>query len=222
MIEIKKLSKSFDSNWNKVNIFKNLELDIKTGDFISIVWTSWSWKTTFLNMLSWIDNDYKWEIFIDSINFTSLDDSKKTEFRWKNISYIFQNFRLVDNLTVWENVDLIVELNNLERNYKTDDILKIVWLYDKKETYVFNLSWWESQRVAIARAFVWKTSLLLADEPTWSLDISNKKIIMDLIVKLHDDIKNTIIMITHDDEIAKMASKVYNITNNNLLRIKNV
>lgn len=220
MIEIKKLSKSFDSNWSKVNIFKNLEINIKTGDFISIVWTSWSWKTTFLNMLSWIDNDYKWEIFIDSINFTSLDDSKKTEFRWKNISYIFQNFRLVDNLTVWENVDLIVELNNLERNYKTDDILKIVGLYDKKDTYVFNLSWWESQRVAIARAFVWKTSLLLADEPTWSLDINNKKIIIDLIVKLHNDIKNTIIMITHDDEVAKMASKVYKISEKNLVLVK--
>ncbi len=220
MIEIKKISKSFDSNWSKVNIFKNLELDIKTGDFISIVWTSWSWKTTFLNMLSWIDNDYKWEIFIDSINFTSLDDSKKTEFRWKNISYIFQNFRLVDNLTVWENVDLILELNNLERNYKTDDILKIVWLYEKRDTYVFNLSWWESQRVAIARAFVWKTSLLLADEPTWSLDISNKKIIIDLIVKLHNDIKNTIIMITHDDEVAKMASKVYKISEQKLILVK--
>lgn len=220
MIQIKKLSKSFDSNWNKVNIFKNLELDIKTWDFISIVWTSWSWKTTFLNMLSWIDNDYKWEIFIDSINFTKLKESEKTGFRWKNISYIFQNFRLVDNLTVWENVDLIVDLNNLERNYKTDDILKIVWLYDKKDTYVFNLSWWESQRVAIARAFVWKTSLLLADEPTWSLDISNKKIIMDLIVKLHDDIKNTIIMITHDDEIAKMASKVYKISEKILIETK--
>ncbi|NDK08842.1 ATP-binding cassette domain-containing protein [Candidatus Gracilibacteria bacterium] len=220
MIQIKKLSKSFDSNGNKVNIFKNLELDIKTGDFISIVGTSGSGKTTFLNMLSGIDNDYKGEIFIDSINFTKLKESEKTGFRGKNISYIFQNFRLVDNLTVGENVDLIVDLNNLERNYKTDDILKIVGLYDKKDTYVFNLSGGESQRVAIARAFVGKTSLLLADEPTGSLDISNKKIIMDLIVKLHDDIKNTIIMITHDDEIAKMASKVYKISEKILIETK--
>jgi len=220
MIQIKEITKNFTSNWSKIDIFKKLELEIETWDFISIIWTSWSWKTTFLNMLSWIDNDYKWKIIMDWINFSNLNDAEKTKFRWKHISYIFQNFRLVDNLTVKENVDLIVELNNLERNYKTDDILKIVWLYDKKDTYVFNLSWWESQRVAIARAFVWKTKLLLADEPTWSLDVLNKKIIMELIIKLHDDIKNTIIMITHDDEIAKLASKVYKITKLNLELIK--
>lgn len=220
MIEIKKISKSFDSNWNNVSIFKDLDLEIETWDFISLIWPSWSGKTTFLNMLSWIDNDYKWDIIIDWINITRIKESLKTEFRWKNISYIFQNFRLVDNLTVWENVDLIVELNNLERNYKTDDILKIVGLYDKRDTYVFNLSWWESQRVAIARAFIWKTKLLLADEPTWALDVINKKIIMELIIKLHNDIKNTIIMITHDDEIANLASKVYKITKQTLQETK--
>lgn len=220
MIQIKKLTKFFHSNWTKINIFKNLDLDIETWDFISLIWPSWSWKTTFLNMLSGIDNDYKWEIIIDETNLSAIKESDKTEFRWKNISYIFQNFRLVDNLTVEENIDLIVELNKLERNYKTDEILKIVGLYDKKDTYVFNLSWWESQRVAIARAFVWKTKLLLADEPTWALDVLNKKIIMELIIKLHNDIKNTIIMITHDDEIAKLASKVYKITKQNLVLSK--
>lgn len=220
MIQIKKLTKFFHSNWTKIDIFKNLDLTIETWDFISLIWPSWSGKTTFLNMLSWIDNDYKWEIIIDGTNISKIRESDKTEFRWKNISYIFQNFRLVDNLTVWENIDLIVELNKLERNYKTDEILKIVGLYDKKDTYVFNLSWWESQRVAIARAFVWKTKLLLADEPTWALDVLNKKIIMELIIKLHNDIKNTIIMITHDDDIAKLASKVYKITKQNLVLSK--
>lgn len=220
MIQIKKIFKSFSSNWSKVDIFKKLELEIDTWDFISIIWPSWSWKTTLLNMLSWIDNDYLWDIIIDQINISKIKESEKTEFRWKNISYIFQNFRLVDNLTVKENIDLIVELNKLDRNFKTDEILKIVWLYDKKDTYVFNLSWWESQRVAIARAFVWKTKLLLADEPTWALDIVNKKIIMDLILKLHSEIKNTIIMITHDDDIAKLASKAFKIINYDLVPIK--
>ena len=86
-------------------------------------------------------------------------------------------------------------------------------MYEKKDNYVFNLSWWESQRVAIARAFVGKTELLLADEPTWSLDQNNKKIIMDLIVELHQKTQNTIIMITHDFEVAKMASKTYSFSN---------
>ena len=220
MLKIKKLWKHFLANEEKIQIFKDLNFKIEKGQFISIIWPSWSGKSTFLNMISWIDRDYYWELVLDWKNIKTLKDDEVTEFRWKNISYIFQNFKLIENLTVEENIDLIVELNNLERNFNTDDILKIVWLENKTNTYVFNLSWWESQRVAIARAFVWKTKILLADEPTWSLDQKNKKIIIDLILKLHEKTKNTIIMITHDDEIAKMADKIYKIENFDLLEIK--
>lgn len=217
MIQIKNLQKSYLSNNSKIEIFKNLSLDINSGDFISLIWPSWSWKSTLLNIISWIDRSFQWEIFLENIKINDLSDEDFTKFRWENISYIFQNFKLIDNLTVSENIDLIVELNNLKRNFSTDEILKIVWLADKKDNYVFNLSGWECQRVAIARAFVWQTKILLADEPTGALDIVNKKIIMDLILKLHNQIKNTIIMITHDDEVAKLADKVYKISNQNLI-----
>ena len=213
MIQINNLNKSFWEFPNQVDILKDVNLKIETWDFISIIWPSWSWKSTLLNMISWLDRDYRGEIIIWDQNIVSLNDDELTFFRWKNISYIFQNFKLIENLTVWENIDLIVELNSLERNFQTDEILKLVWLYEKKDNYVFNLSWWESQRVAIARAFVGKTELLLADEPTWSLDQNNKKIIMDLIVELHQKTQNTIIMITHDFEVAKMASKTYSFSN---------
>ena len=217
MIQIKNLQKSYLSNNSKIEIFKNLSLDINSGDFISLIWPSWSWKSTLLNIISWIDRSFQWEIFLENIKINDLSDEEFTKFRWENISYIFQNFKLIDNLTVAENIDLIVELNNLKRNFSTDEILKIVWLADKKDNYVFNLSGWECQRVAIARAFVGQTKILLADEPTGALDIVNKKIIMDLILKLHNQIKNTIIMITHDDEVAKLADKVYKISNQNLI-----
>lgn len=219
MIELKKLNKFFlTSNW-KVEIFKNLDFSINSWEFISLIWPSWSWKSTFLNMLSWIDRDFEWNIFIDEKDISKLSDNEITSFRWKNISYIFQNFKLIENLTVKENIDLIVELNSLERNFETDEILKIVWLESKKDSYVFNLSWWESQRVAIARAFVWKTNILLADEPTWALDVKNKKIIMDLILELHKKIKNTIILITHDDEVAKLTQKTYKLANESLILV---
>lgn len=219
MIELKKLNKFFlTSNW-KVEIFKNLDFSINSWEFISLIWPSWSWKSTFLNMLSWIDRDFEWNIFIDGKDISKLSDNEITSFRWKNISYIFQNFKLIENLTVRENIDLIVELNSLERNFETDEILKIVWLESKKDSYVFNLSWWESQRVAIARAFVWKTNILLADEPTWALDVKNKKIIMDLILELHKKIKNTIILITHDDEVAKLTQKTYKLSNESLILV---
>lgn len=218
MIKISKLNKYFIDNNSKVEIFTNLNLEINSWEFIAILWPSWSWKSTFLNMISWIDRDFEWEIFIDNTSLKSKNDDEITSFRWKNISYIFQNFKLIYNLTVRENIDLIVELNGLERNFSTLEIVKLVGLEQKIDSYVFNLSWWESQRVAIARAFVWKTKLLLADEPTWALDWKNKKIISDLILKLHQKTKNTILMITHDDEIAWIANSIYQLKNNNLIK----
>lgn len=219
MIDINNLNKFFSDNNYKVDIFANLNLKINSWEFIAILWPSWSWKSTFLNILSWIDRDFDWDVKIDSISLKKFSDDQITSFRWKNISYIFQNFKLIDNLTVRENIDLIIELNSLDRNFLTDEIIKLVWLEHKKDSYVFNLSWWESQRVAIARAFVWKTKLLLADEPTGALDSKNKQIISNLILELHKKTKNTILMITHDNEIASIADSVYQLKNNNLIKV---
>lgn len=218
MIKIKNLSKLFWVDSEKVEIFRDLNLEIEEGSFISIVWPSWSWKSTFLNMMSWIDTDFIWNLELFSFDYKTKNENEITSFRWKNISYIFQNFKLIDNLTVRENIDLVIELNDLERNFSTIEILKLVWLETKADNYVFNLSWWESQRVAIARAFVWKTKLLLADEPTGSLDTKNKKIIMDLISSLHKKTNNTIVMITHDDEVAKISDIVYKMNDFNLIK----
>lgn len=218
MIKIKNLSKVFWKDSEKVEILRNLNLEIKEESFISIVWPSGSWKSTFLNMMSWIDIDFTWNLEVFSFDYKTKNENEITTFRWKNISYIFQNFKLIDNLTVRENIDLVIELNDLERNFSTLEILKLVGLETKADNYVFNLSWWESQRVAIARAFVWKTKLLLADEPTGSLDTKNKKIIMDLINSLHKKTKNTIVMITHDDEVAKISDIVYKMNDFNLIK----
>lgn len=219
MIKITNLKKYFQVSNEKIEIFKDLNLQIESGSFIAIIWPSGSGKSTFLNLLSGIDRKFEGSLEIDNQDISALKDDEITEFRGKNLSYIFQNFKLVENLTVWENVDLIVELNNLERNFSTDEILKIVGLSSKKEVYAFHLSWWESQRVAIARAFVWKTKILLADEPTGALDSKNKKIIMDLILELHKKIKNTIIMITHDDEVAKLAQEIYKVWDRDIIKI---
>lgn len=220
MITIQKLTKAFASWLWDIGIFSELDFTLKQGGFIAIVWPSGSGKSTFLNLLSGIDRDYTGKILLDNQDIAELSDTEITEFRGKNISYIFQNFKLIENLTVRENIDLIVELNGLERNFSTEEILKIVGIESKIDTYVYNLSGGESQRVAIARAFVWKTKLLLADEPTGSLDGKNKKIIMDLILELHKKIKTTIVMITHDDEVAALAQKIYKVSDSSLVEIK--
>ena len=219
MISLKKLSKNFLSGEGHIDIFSNLDFNIPEGGFISIVWPSGSGKSTFLNLLSWIDRDYDGQILLDGDDLWKLSDTQMTEFRGKNISYIFQNFKLIENLTVWENIDLIVDLNKLERNFSTLEILEIVGLSDKIDTYVYNLSGGESQRVAIARAFVWKTKILLADEPTWALDVANKENIMKLIVELHKKIGNTIVLITHDNDVAALSQKVYRVEDKGLVEI---
>lgn len=219
MIKIIHVKKQFWIWEMKVEIFNDLNLEIKSWEFVGIIWPSWSGKSTFLNMISWIERDFEWIVEIEWKNISKLSDDEMTEFRGENLSYIFQNFKLVENLTVGENIDLIIELNHLERNFSTDEILKIVWLSSKKDVYAFHLSGWESQRVAIARAFVGKTKILLADEPTGALDIKNKKIIMDLILELHKKIKNTIIMITHDDEVAKLSDIILKVWDGKMIQV---
>lgn len=218
MIKLKNISKSY---WKTV-IFKELNLYVKKWEIISVVWPSWSWKSTLLNMISWIDTSFDWSLEIGGRKIEEIKSEEKiTKFRWLNISFIFQNFNLIENLTVKENIDLVIELNKLERNYSTIDILKLVWLENKIDEYPFNLSWWEKQRVAIARAFVWKNKLLLADEPTWSLDTENTINICKLIKDLNKRTKNTIILITHDPEVSKIWNKVYEIKDYKLIE-KNV
>ena len=166
--------------------------------------------------------DFSWEVIIDWKSLKDIKtDEKITKFRWENISFIFQNFNLIDNLTVEENIDLVIDINKIKRNYTTKEIIKLVWLENKLGEYPFNLSWWEKQRVAIARAFVWKSKLLLADEPTWSLDQENTINIISIIKDLNKKTKNTIILITHDPEVSKIGDKIFELKNYNLIQ-KNV
>ena len=219
MIKTKNLSKSYKNEHGPESvIYKDMDLHIKKWAFISILWTSGSWKTTFLNLVSWLDSVSSGSLEVNKNNLESLSDDEKTAFRGKNISFIFQQFNLIDNLTVTENIDLIIELNKIERRYKTAELLKIVGLEKKGDSYPYNLSGWEQQRVAVARAFIWKTPILLADEPTWNLDEKNSKIVMNLIKKLHKDSGNTILMITHDLDIAAEADMSYHLEKQKLIK----
>ncbi len=210
MIKIEKLYKKY---WD-TNIFKWLNLNVWVWEISCIIWPSGSGKSTLLNLISWIDRDFSWIIKIDDEDISKVKkEAEMTSFRWKNISFIFQNFNLVDNLTVEENIDIVIDINKLKRNYSTKEILKLVGLENKIGEYPYNLSGWEKQRVAIARAFVWKSKLLLADEPTWSLDSGNTDNICKLIKKLNKLTKNTIIIITHDPKVAKIGDDIYVLKN---------
>lgn len=220
MIKIEKLTKKYNWESKELYLYKNLDFEIKSWDFIAILWRSWSWKTSLLNMIAWIVWFDSWEIIINKNKLSKLSNDQLTKFRWKNMSFIFQQFHLIQNLTVKENIELAVDINNIKTRFTTEEILKKVWLEDKINSYPFNLSWWEQQRVAIARAFLWETPILLADEPTWNLDENNAKKIMEILTNMHKEAKNTIILITHDKKVASYANKAYEIKDRDLCEIK--
>ena len=222
MIELKNITKKYIWENTQNTIYENLNFKIEQWDFIAIVWRSGSWKTSLLNIMAGLIDFDAWEVIINQNKYSEMSWNEKTKFRGKNMSFIFQQFHLIPNLTVEENIELTLDINKISARFSVDDILKKIWLSDKKNNYPFELSGWEQQRVAIARAFIWETSVLLADEPTGNLDEKNAKNIMELLKNMHKETKNTIILITHDMWVAKFANKVFRLENNTLNLIKNV
>ena len=210
MIEIYSLTKSFSTPENEIlKLFENMNLRFETWDFVALMWPSGQWKTTFLNMLSGLESDYTGSIQIADTKLESLTESQRTAFRGKHISYVFQDYNLIDTLTVEENIDLVLDINHTKRRYSTDEILTKVWLLSKKKSFPNQLSWGEKQRVALARAFVSVTDIILADEPTGSLDEKNEKKVMELFQTLWKESGVTLVMITHSETVASYAANKY-------------
>jgi putative ABC transport system ATP-binding protein len=219
MIDIKNISKSFVSPEWPINIFQDASLMIEQSSFVAIMWPSWSWKSTLLNLISGLDSPDNWTIQVLWKSIANLSDDQKTKRRWEHISFIFQSFHLLPHLTIEENINLSLQLNKLKRRYTTQQILEKVWLTQRRNAYPFTLSWWEQQRVAIARAFVWETPILLADEPTGNLDENTAQRIIALIADLHKDTWTTILMITHDERIASRAQVRYSLFDHQLHKV---
>ena len=218
MIEIKKLTKYFSlPDSSKLGIFEGLDISISSWQFVAVMWQSGQGKTTLLNILAGIDRDFIWEVHVLWKHLWAMSESEITTFRGKNISYVFQEYNLIDSLTVEENIELVLDINKIKRRYKTDEILTKVGLLSKKKSFPSELSGWEKQRVALARSFIGETSIILADEPTWSLDSKNAIWVMELLRQLWKDTSCTIIMITHSDEVASYAELHYKLIDKKLI-----
>jgi lipoprotein-releasing system ATP-binding protein len=209
MIKVKNLSKSF----NNQLVLDNISIEIKKGDFISIVGHSGAGKTTFLNILGTID-DYdknpKTSILFNNIDITNLDDDKLSSFRNKEIGFIFQFHQLLPELTAQENILLPTmigkrsEKESLENLMKLSSILEINHILNKKPEFI---SGGEKQRVAVARALINSPSILLADEPTGNLDSKNAEKIQKLFKKINKELNVTIVLVTHNKAFSKIADK---------------
>ena len=213
MIDIKKLTKSYIIGWEPVMILKWIDLHIEQGDFIAIMWPSWSGKSTLMNMIGILDIPTWWEYLFEDTNVAWFTEDEQAIFRRDKIGFIFQWYNLLPRLPARSQVALPLgyKWRWYEKRYaRAVKILKSVWLSDKIDHTPDMLSWWEQQRVCIARALACDPALLLADEPTGALDSVTSNEILELFTTLSKKWK-TIVMITHDREVAAFANSIVHI-----------
>lgn len=205
MIKIENVSKYYGEKENKLQVLKNISLEIKDGDFAVILGASGSGKSTLLNVMSGLERPDGGEVAYDGKSIASLSDDELTEFRKNNTGFIFQQYYLLPNLTVEKNVKMGAELAG---NKDYGEIIKAVGLEDKMYKYPSSLSGGEQQRAAVARALAKKPKVLFMDEPTGALDEKTGRLVLDYILRLQKDQGFTAVMVTHNANIAETAGTV--------------
>lgn len=204
MIELKGVNKSYGSQ----TVLRDINLNIKKGSFISIMGPSGSGKSTLLNIIGGMEKPDSGVVIVNNSEISLFDEEKLTYFRRENIGFIFQFFNLFTHLTVYENILIPLLISNRKvEDEKIDEYLKMLGIFNKKESLSFQLSGGEQQRVAIARALIKKPEILLADEPTGSLDSETGENILSILKDINKRFKTTILLVTHDANVAKIADK---------------
>lgn len=191
-----------------LNILNGVNLEIKSGETISIVGASGSGKSTLLGLLAGLDQSSAGEVILAGENLNDLDEDGRAALRGKKVGFVFQSFQLLPSLTALENVMLPLELQS--KKSASDDaiaLLSRVGLADRLQHYPKQLSGGEQQRVAIARAFVTAPSILFADEPTGNLDKVTSKIIINLLFEMNREKNTTLVIVTHDDDLAQQCDR---------------
>ena len=212
LLRVENLSKSYGKGEAKVDAPKNINLSIKKGEFIAIVGPSGSGKSTLLHLLGGVDKPTSGNVFINDINIYDLKEKDLAIFRRRNVGLIYQFYNLIPVLTVKENILLPAELDNrkIDKEY-LEDLLKTLDLKERENHLPSELSGGQQQRTSIGRALINRPSIVLADEPTGNLDSKNSKEIVELLKVSVKKYNQTLIMITHDTNIALQADRVITI-----------
>ena len=216
MLQLKSISKKYGNQ----QILKNVDFLVKQKEFISIVGKSGTGKTTLLSILTGLVKPDEGKIFFSGQDITNFDEEKLARFRLLNIGIVFQDFKIISSLSVFDNVYLAIhtrdDIKKGDKKEMIENIVGLVGLKHKLNETVDNLSGGEKQRVAIARSLVGRPKLVLADEPTGNLDEVTSEHIMELFQKLHRELNTTFVVITHNRDIAQKAQKIYQLTNYSL------
>ena len=206
------LKKYYGTKPNITKALDGVNLSIEDGEFVAVVGTSGSGKSTLLNMMGGLDVPTSGSVKVKGKDLSELNDEQLTIFRRRNIGFIFQNYNLVPVLNVYENIVLPVELDGdmVDKNFM-DEVVRMLELSDKLQNMPNNLSGGQQQRVAIARALVSKPAIILADEPTGNLDSRTSSDVLGLLKVTSQKFHQTIVMITHNSEIAQLADRIIRI-----------
>lgn len=212
IVEAKNLKKYYSTGKNTVKAIDGIDLDISFGEFVAIVGTSGSGKSTLLNIIGGLDKPTLGSIQVDGQDILEMKNDELTIFRRRNIGFIFQYFNLLPMLNVYENIVLPIELDGdkIDKLY-IENIIQTLGITEKMEEMPNNLSGGQQQRVAIARALAKKPAIILADEPTGNLDSKTSQDVLGLLKITSDLYKQTIVMITHNEEIAQLSDRIIHV-----------
>ena len=218
ILQARGLKKYYGRGETEVRALDNVDLDIERGKFTAIIGTSGSGKSTLLNMLGGLDVPSAGSILVDHTELAKLNSEEATVFRRKQIGFVFQNYNLVPVLSVWENIILPISLDGRRPDRKfIMKIVQLLGLEKKLDSLPNQLSGGQQQRVAIARALASKPSIILADEPTGNLDTRTSDDVIGLLKMTSREFHQTIVMITHNPEIARMADRVIHIEDGHIV-----
>lgn len=216
LIKMEGIKKSFNiGKENELEILHGIDFEVNDGDFVSVVGQSGSGKSTLMNIIGLLDRQTSGYYELNGVDISSLKDSELSAYRSKKIGFVFQNFNLIPRSNAQKNVELPMTyagVGKKERAERAERLLEIVEMKDRMDHLPNELSGGQKQRVAIARSMANNPDIILADEPTGALDSKTGRNVMDLFHKLNKEDKRTIIIITHNMELAKEAGRIYKMT----------
>ncbi len=213
ILEVQNLSKIYGKGENQINALKNVSFVMEKGEFAAIVGESGSGKSTLLNCVGGLDTPTAGRVFVDGEDLFQLDERKRTIFRRRNIGFIFQEFHLIEELNVEQNITFPLLLDGRKpEKERVEEILEVLGLADRRKHLPSQLSGGQQQRAAIGRALIMQPTLILADEPTGNLDSASSRDVMELLVRASRRYQQTILMITHNMNLVSDMDRVFRVT----------
>lgn len=218
IIEFKSVSKRYKVGNQEIEAVKHVSFNIESGEFVVVLGASGAGKSTILNLLGGMDTVSEGQILVEGQDIVNFSEKELTKYRAEKIGFVFQFYNLISNLNTLENVEFAIEVSQKSLNPK--DILKRVGLSERLKNFPSQLSGGEQQRVSIARAIAKNPLLLLCDEPTGALDYETGKEVLQLIKELNESTKKSVVLITHNNAISKIADKVIHVRSGQIEKIE--